>query len=330
MKPATAYIVAPVLFAAVLASATVAAAGPIDPPIGPVESTGRFGPRTEINDTNTPGDADSLFVITQPGSYYLAGNITGVTGKNGIEISANNVTLDLNGFEIVGVGGSLAGISAGSRVANRNGIVRNWGGNGITAGSESLFSGLLLQSNQGHGLFAGTGSTVVKCIAKYNGSIGINVLANSMVDRCISTSNDADGIYAGADSVVARCVAEGNGEDGIDVSDAVLVRDCVCNGNESDGIELSSEAFAVNNVCEGNPVGIRAGNNTNRIEANHVSDNGRGIQLLGTDNLVVKNSATSNSIAGYDMGTGNHYGEIVTDPGAGFTNYSPWANFDFP
>jgi len=66
-------------------------AGPLDPPAGPVTSTYKtlteVEPRTAINTTNTPGDADSLFKITQPGSYYLTGNITGVAAKHGIEIA---------------------------------------------------------------------------------------------------------------------------------------------------------------------------------------------------------------------------------------------------
>jgi hypothetical protein len=76
---------------AVIAGLAVAAgAGPIDPPAGPVQSTmkglDQIEPRIAINAVNTPGDDDatpSTFKITQPGSYYLAGNLTGETGKAG-------------------------------------------------------------------------------------------------------------------------------------------------------------------------------------------------------------------------------------------------------
>lgn len=54
--------------AAVLGNVIGVRAGDLDPPAGPVTPTGRFGPRTEINATNTPGDADSLFFIGQSGS----------------------------------------------------------------------------------------------------------------------------------------------------------------------------------------------------------------------------------------------------------------------
>src|SRR5690606_18106937 len=93
----------------ILAGAAVA--GPLNPPAGPVAPTHKtlteVEPRTPINAANTPGDADSVYRIFQPGSYYLTGNIVGQAGKRGIEIASSNVTLDLNGFALQGVPGSL-------------------------------------------------------------------------------------------------------------------------------------------------------------------------------------------------------------------------------
>ena len=101
-----------------LAAAGLLFAGPLDPPAGPVTSTYKtlteVEPRIAISATNTPGDADSVFKITQPGSYYLTGNITGVVGKHGIEIAVSGVTLDLGGFDLVGVPGM--GAFVGSNV----------------------------------------------------------------------------------------------------------------------------------------------------------------------------------------------------------------------
>ena len=51
----------------------------LDPPVGPITSTFKtlteVEPRIAINATNTPGDADSIYIISQPGSYYMTGNI---------------------------------------------------------------------------------------------------------------------------------------------------------------------------------------------------------------------------------------------------------------
>src|SRR5881392_43776 len=96
-------------------AAAVLHAGPLNPPAGPVASSYKtlteVEPRTAISAANTPGDSDSLFKITQPGSYYLTGNIQGVSGKHGVEIAASGVTLDLNGFDLLGAPGSLDGVS---------------------------------------------------------------------------------------------------------------------------------------------------------------------------------------------------------------------------
>src|SRR5216117_1440443 len=115
-------------------------AGPLDPPAGPVAPTGKtlgeVEPRIAVNAANTPGDSNSLFKITQPGSYYLTGNITGVANKHGIEIAASGVTLDLNGFDLLGAPGSLDGVSVTtaavqSNITVFNGSVRAWGDKGI-------------------------------------------------------------------------------------------------------------------------------------------------------------------------------------------------------
>src|SRR5437762_13979859 len=103
------------LAAAVAVTGLIASAGNLNPPAGPVTPTMKtlteVEPRIAINATNTPGDSDSLFKITQPGSYYLTGNITGVAGKHGIEIAASGVTLDLNGFDLLGAPSSLDRVS---------------------------------------------------------------------------------------------------------------------------------------------------------------------------------------------------------------------------
>src|SRR3990172_7801801 len=93
----------PVLVAATVATILWVSAGDLNPPPGPITPT----QRTPIGASTTPGDADSLFKITSPGSYYLTGNITGVgaPSMNGIEIAASGVKLDLMGFDLVGVPG---------------------------------------------------------------------------------------------------------------------------------------------------------------------------------------------------------------------------------
>jgi len=58
------------------------------------------------------GSATAQFVIQAPGVYYLTGNITGVTGKAAIEVQADHVEIECDGFTFFGVPGTLACITS--------------------------------------------------------------------------------------------------------------------------------------------------------------------------------------------------------------------------
>src|SRR4030095_8721648 len=110
----------------------------------------------EVNDVNTPGDATAVFVISEPGSYCLGNNVNGVADKNGIRIDADNVTLDLAGFGVLGVGGSLNGIliNAHLHITIRNGSISGWGGSGLEGSTSGLarLDDLRADANGGSGL----------------------------------------------------------------------------------------------------------------------------------------------------------------------------------
>jgi parallel beta-helix repeat protein len=242
-----------------------ALAGPLNPPAGPVAPTNKplaeIEPRIAINATNTPGDADSIFRITQPGSYYLTGNVAGVVGKSGIEIGASGVTIDLNGFDVVGVASSLDGIRSTASLRNmtiRNGSVRNWGGNGIdlsTSLSRMTRVEEVHSSGNGiDGIKSGEGGLVVNCHASYNGEdgissaltvigcvarnntrFGISISAGGRVADSSAFDNTDWGIYGLNGSTITGCTAQSNG-DGIIAFGDSLIKDCTANANTGAGI----------------------------------------------------------------------------------------------
>ena len=168
------------LIRAILALTLTAAAslgGNINPPSGAPSPTmktlAEVEARTPINSTNTPGNANARFRITQPGSYYLTGNLTGVAGRHGIEVVATGkVTIDLNGFQLVGVAGSMSGIhcETEAHLTVRDGEIRGWGLDGIRFSPDlsrgSLLERLLVRDNGSDGAELSGGDRSVQRVSQ--------------------------------------------------------------------------------------------------------------------------------------------------------------------
>jgi hypothetical protein len=145
---------------------TCSAQGSLTPPPGVPAPTmltlSQIEPRTPVDATHTGSGGSAEFLITQSGSYYLTTNIVGVSGQHGINISANNVTLDLNGFSLLGVSGADDGIyihGGYSNITVRNGTISGWGAGSGYQGIECdannvIFEQLILSANPNIGLFS--------------------------------------------------------------------------------------------------------------------------------------------------------------------------------
>ncbi|HVZ94465.1 MAG TPA: right-handed parallel beta-helix repeat-containing protein [Phycisphaerales bacterium] len=323
-------------FACVLASAVLA--GDLNPPVGVVAPTPGPEPRIVINAVNTPGDADatpSMFKITQPGSYYLAGNVMGQSGKIGIEIASSGVTIDLMGFELLGVPGSLEGVRAtvlSKSVAIRNGSVRSWGGSGVHLG---MSSGAQLENirsigNGNHGINLNSNSTIVGCTATENAQIGIIAGSQVVIDRCVSSSNGNEGILVSTTGVVRSCSIFFNTSHGLEVGSYTVVEGCTVNNNLGDGIRCNAQTRIVGNVCavNTNGVGIHLMLPANHVENNYVTGNGIGIKNEpgSGSNFIVRNTARSNT-TNYSITGTQTVGPIITATGTIATT-SPFANFE--
>ena len=103
----------PVLFPIALLSVThvTFAGGSLNPPGPPGPSMialEELEPRSSVQDLRGTGGAG--LAVTEDGRYVLRAGIPVTAGKHGILITATNVSLDLNGFEIRGAAGALDGI----------------------------------------------------------------------------------------------------------------------------------------------------------------------------------------------------------------------------
>ncbi len=230
---------------AVLVLSVELQAGPLVPPAGPVAPTPGPEPRIAINATNTPGDADSVFKITQSGSYYLTGNITGVAAKHGIEIAASGVTVDLMGFALQGVPGSLHGVGVGAgtydNLTVRNGVLSQFDGYGVQIGPVGLERGALVEhlqvsGNGAGGIMSGASSIIRLCNVINNGGSGIAAANNSTIESCSAYQNAIDGISIGAGGTVSGCSAQFNGASGISAASIATITGCTVLANTGAGI----------------------------------------------------------------------------------------------
>src|SRR5438552_7694021 len=238
----------------------------------------------EVNSVNTPGDATASFVISQPGSYCVPSNIVGESGKTGIRIDADSVTLDLGGFAMLGVSGSLSGVLVNSHIhiVVRNGSVSGWGIDGVDGSTAGLarIDDLRADANAGAGISINSGSQVNNCVAAQNGGVGMGGSNDVLVTGCVSSLNGSHGFQFGGGSILKSCLAYNNGGAGITTSSvsSLTVIDCNAHFNTGFGIAGPKRTFVIGSTGEENRGGgISVGGSSTVSNCNASGNTGVGI-----------------------------------------------------
>ncbi|MBS0660980.1 MAG: right-handed parallel beta-helix repeat-containing protein [Verrucomicrobia bacterium] len=321
--------------AVALPLAALFAQGSLTPPGAPAATMksleqidARLDPRIPISATTTPGSGTAVFVISSPGSYYLTGNLTGVSGKLGLSITADDVEVDLRGFTLTGVAGATGGINFPnrSRIAIRNGIVRNWPGGGI-AGSGSVsarLSGLTTELNGSHGIIVGEAALVADCISRGNTGTGsgIIVATRGQILRCLAHSNGGTGLTGGGETQIIDCVVNGNAGNGISFSanagrvtgctatsnavginhggSSAIIERCIARSNTGTGINVGGDGVVTNCTSSANADGIVTGGQSlilsNVCASNTNAGAGVGIRVSGLRGRIEGNLCTLNDL----------------------------------
>jgi len=233
----------------------------------------------------TPGDTPGFPVtISQSGSYRLTGDLV-IPDSNtvAIQIKADHVTLDLNGFGILGptvctsspatCSSSTQGIGIqadngpnadgprGTKVFN--GTVRGMGGVGILIlGAGSSVERVVLDSNGGGGVIIA--GSVIESTATRNGGFGI--FATIVRDSYV-TDNHADGIELdGIGGVATGNISSFNGKNGI----------LSPNGSVTGNTVVRNVAFGISATCPSSIIGNTSVSNTGGT----INTNGAGCMLL--------------------------------------------------
>lgn len=248
-----------------------------------------------------PGDGPAFPIRIEPGqggSYRLTSNLVVPTELTGILVRTAGVTIDLNGFAILGANTVTypSTCSAGSASANgwgvqadpalapavvvKDGSVRGLGEGGLSLGGVgSRAERVVVEHNCGNGVFVGNGALVVEVIARANALNGILASPSTKIEASVADANGANGIRVnGGFSIVESSVSNTNFRDGILSGQRSLVRACLAMNNGGDGIELDVDGYAVESAASGNAgygvngVGTGAGVGSVVARANALGD----------------------------------------------------------
>lgn len=325
---------------------STAYAGELAPPAGAPAATMKtlqqVEPRTPISADTTPGDADSKFRITQPGSYYLTEDLVVVNDKHAIEIMSHDVTIDLNGFTIKGANQpTRAAITPGilqlRNITVKNGSIRDFGLAGINLANNDDFERPrvgrienVTVNNSGVGIGGGSHYIIANCIVS-DSAAGIITYGETLIQDCYVDNVEGVGIlgFTGPSTVldchvdradvpikitqglVDRCnVRLAQGDYAIWIGSSGVVRNCEVIGSAGSGIYVGIYALVENNrVGETRGPAIAVGGHS-RVVNNHLA--GNSTSYPDTQYGVYADSGNchleGNTVRRYDIGFGSPLG----------------------
>lgn len=214
----------------------------------------------------TPGDTPGYPIsITQSGSYRLTGNlVVPDANTDAIVVSANHVTIDLNGFSIVGPADCSAGFPC------TNTATSSLHGHGVLAGSDSPVKPIY-------------GVTVRNGTITGMGADGVHLLGDSLrIEDLRIRSNGLSGILARAAGGAASSTTN------------VIIRGNNLQRNGSYGMKTDAAMITDNVVTECRDIGIRIDLGPGLVARNIVSSCGLAGMQLNTNVPYMGNSMLGN------------------------------------
>ena len=263
-------------------------------------------------------------------SVQLAADI-GPCHDHAIIVGADNITIDLNGHQVFGEGGTVVVHQASGVFSdNHTGVVVTNGtihhmyhGVRIRRGSHNLVTKITARDNAG-----GDGvvfETSTDNVASFNTIFGNSGFAGMATFNTNSLPGQSAARNTFTDNIVYL-----NNSHGITIENGTghIVRRNQVSTNARDGISLFTGVSGIlveaNQVFAnaGNGINVRAGANGNIVRANQVSRNaGRGIQVSGQNNQILTNVASgnlldlldSNANCDANVWSGNRFGSATPE-----------------
>ncbi len=199
-------------------------------------------------------------------------------GKNVIEITAHNVTIDLNNYTISGSQGAQGGATVGivnlmgsAYTTVLNGTVTSMSSDGLNLSFAAHVENIKAIANGGSGIAAGPDSFIKNCMVLYNNP----------------------GIFCHSGCVLTNNHVAGNSNAGISISDGGLVKENIVSNNTYGIIDRNEDAYLggsliFNNVVHHNKnYGLLMNQNSRYMKNILVGNNGEepDLQTLGGSKL---------------------------------------------
>jgi hypothetical protein len=280
-------------------------------------------------------------ILNSTASYVLTSNLmVPDPNVNAITISADNVTLDLNGHALIGPGsGTGTGIYAIDKknITVRNGTIRGFGYEGIYihgSTANNRVKDISAYDNGRNGIEV-LYATITNCTSSSNGALGIKATYStitgcmaydnsglegiwgkySTINSCTAISNEHNGI-GGYNSTVTNCTAYNNLCSSSNQSGIYAINSSVTNSTSYDngktGFDLTY-ATLINCTANSNGSdGIYAWGKCHIVGNNCRDNEGYGINLVNSYSYVIKNSASNNTSGNFNS-VGTDYMPITGD-----------------
>jgi hypothetical protein len=239
-------------------------------------------------------------------SYRLTSDlIIPDTNTAGIILKSPNISIDMNGFAIIGLAcvgattdckpasGFGIGISIDTSNGNvtdisiSNGKVIGMGLNGISVFQErSNVDHVFSKWNRNIGISVGANGKISNSTSFENGGNGIVYSSNAIIENNVSTNNGGRGISGQSYAIIRGNITNNNSTDGI-IAQGIgcVISNNTSNNNGADGIECTRNCLVKNNTISSNMgFGLNIFNNTaykDNVLLNNTSDVNGGINTGG-------------------------------------------------
>jgi len=245
----------------------------------------------------TPTDAPGFPVtLGQPGSYRLTSDLAlppgTATGVDVIEVTVDEVSIDLAGFTLRGVAsctglgaavtcagaGAGRGIDAGiaNQISVRGGTVTGMSGIGVVIGSYAHVEDLRVEGNALNGLDLNEACVVRGASAIRNGGNGFDLGGGCSVSNVTAYGNKQVGVASSDGTVIEGSSSVANGSHGYSVQGGSLVSGCVARSNGGFGVNSTTSGY------QGSALTFNSGGNANPQASGGFS---LGANVCGTDTV---------------------------------------------